>query len=105
MKKVLYIAPAFLVCLFVGIIGLLFGFEGFQPVAWGYVICALAGSILLCKKHWWGGLIGALSGVIVIWEYQNTGGAMMVLNTLPIGIGLLIYYLSMALVCFWGQRK
>lgn len=100
MKKVLYIAPAFLVCLFVGIIGLLFGFEGFQPMAWGYVICALAGSILLCKKHWWGGLIGALSGGLVIWESVSAAA-----NTLPLGIGFVVYYLVMALLCARDRKS
>ena len=105
MKKVLYITPAFAVCLFVGSIGLLLGFGGFAPMAWGYVICSVAGSVLLCQNRWWGGLVGALSGGIVLWEYGSAGGAGMVINTLPIGIGFLVYYLVMALVCFCGKRK
>lgn len=103
MKKILYVTPALAVCLFVGSIGLLFGFGGLAPTAWGYVLCSVAGSVLLCQNRWWGGLVGALSGGIVLWEAVRAAGAGM--GTVPIGIGFVVYYLVMALVCGHGRNK
>lgn len=100
MKKILYLTPAFAVCLFVGSIGLLFGFGGLAPTAWGYVICSVAGSALLCTHRWWGGLIGALSGGLVIWESVSAAA-----NTLPLGIGFVVYYLVMALLCARDRKS
>lgn len=99
MKKMLYLAPAFVVSMFIGTIGLLFGFSGFLPVAWGYLVFSVLGSVLLCMNKWWGGLVGAVMGGLVIYEYMEYT-AWMVLNTLPIGITFLTYYLVMSLICY-----
>ncbi|MBP3683696.1 MAG: hypothetical protein J6J12_01870 [Oscillospiraceae bacterium] len=103
MKKLLYIAPAFIVCMFVGTIGLLFGFGGFNPTAWAYLACSMAGSALLCMGRPWGGLIGAVTGGIIIWErLENSAG--MVMDTMPIGVAFAAYYLIMALVCLKSRK-
>ena len=99
MKKLLYIAPAFIVCMFIGTIGLLFGFGGFEPVAWGYLAFSVLGSALLCGGKWWGGIAGAVTGGLILWE-NWTYNADMVLNTIPIGVAFLVYYLAMSLICF-----
>ena len=104
MKKMLYIAPAFIVCMFIGTIGLLFGFSGFEPVAWGYLFFSVLGSTLLCKGKWWGGLVGAIMGALVLWGNRNDN-ADMVMNTRPIGIVFLAYYLLMAVVCLKNRRS
>lgn len=103
MKKVLYIAPAFVVCMFIGTIGLLFGFGGFQPIAWGYLMFCVLGTVLLCCNKWWGGLVGAVAGGIVIWERLEYA-AYMVLDTMTIGVAFLIYYLIMGLICYRTNR-
>lgn len=104
MKKVLYIMPAFVVCMFIGTIGLLFGFGGFEPIAWGYLIFSVFGSVLLSMNKWWGGLVGAVMGGLVIWERLEYA-AYMVLDTMPIGIVFLVYYLLMGLISYKENRK
>ena len=95
MKKLLYIAPAFVVCMFIGTIGLLLGFNAFAPAAWGYVICSVLGSLLLCKGKWWGGIVGAGLGILMILNAMLSGAGV----TRVIGLIFLVYYLVMALVC------
>ena len=104
MKKILYITPAFAVCMFIGSIGLLFGFGGFQPIAWAYLLFSVLGSALLCMNKWWGGLAGAVMGGLVIWERLEYS-AYMVLDTMPIGIAFLVYYLLMGLLCLRSRAE
>ena len=96
MKKVLYITPAFAVCMFMGTIGLLFGFGNFAVTAWGYLLFSLLGTSLLCKGRWWGGIVGAFVGVLVL--IQNMEAA-------SLGAVFSVYYLIMALVCFRANKK
>ena len=103
MKKMLYIAPAFVVCMFIGTLGLLFGFGEFEILTWGYVLCSLMGTVLLCKGKWWGGLVGAIMGALIIWKDLasfDTG-----VRTWDLGIFFLLYYLVMAIVCYRSGKK
>lgn len=104
MKKVLYAAPAFIVCMFIGTIGILFGFGGFKPIAWAYLVFSVLGSALLVMNKWWGCIPGAVFGGLIIWERLEYS-AYMVIDTMPIGVVFLIYYLAMGLVCYKSNRK
>ena len=95
MKKLLYSMPAFIVCMFIGTIALLVGFGTLTLTAWGYVLCSVLGSTFLWKGKWWGGIVGAGMGVLMILDAMLSGAA----ATRIIGLVFLVYYLVMALVC------
>lgn len=104
MKKIFYIIPAFVVCTAFGWIGLIFGFGNFDPIAWGYLFFSVLGSALLCMKKWWGGFVGAMTGGLILWHEYMMDSYAVVVSAVPLGIGVLVYYLVMLLVCYKANQ-
>ena len=102
MKKVLYITPAFAVCMTIGTLGLLFGFGEFTLTTWAYLLFSVLGSVLLCMKKWWGCFAGGITGGLIIWmDILDVSGGV---STAALGIGFLVYYGIMGLICYKLDR-
>lgn len=111
MKKVLYSLPAVLICLIYGF--LLFILEGtfdavidaVRSVVILYILLPVIGSALLVKNKWWGSLLGAAMGVLLIWHNLQYTGHQHVNIDLPLGVGLIVYYIVCGIVCGLTNRK
>lgn len=111
MKKVLYSLPAVLICLIYGF--LLFALEGtfdavidaLHSVVLLYILLPVVGSVLLVKNKWWGSLVGAAMGLLLIWNNLQYTGHQHVNIDLPLGIVFIVYYLACGILCGLTNRK
>ena len=100
MKKFLYIMPAVLFCMLYGLLAALAGgVNGFQPIAFVYIILPILAGILLRKDKWWGCLLGIAMGGILLYSGRNMTVAFIA------GLILVAYYIVMGLICAASQKK
>ena len=105
MKKFLYIMPAVLICmLYTLLTALAGGIGGFQPIAFVYILCPIAAGVLLRKDKWWGCLFGIAMGAVLLYMGSQANGQHIDIER-PVGIGFLVYYAAMGLVCAAAQKK
>ena len=105
MKKYLYIMPAVLICMLYGLLAALAGgIGGFQPIAFVYILLPILSGIFLRKGKWWGCLFGMAMGGILLYMGSQTNGQHIDMER-PMGIGFLVYYAAMGLVCAASQKK
>lgn len=102
--KLLYSFPAFLYCGFLTFVGFGVGFGGFQMEAWIYVFLLISAAILLSMKKWWGAIPGMAVGSIVMYLFETTN-AHQHINVTPLGIGILVYFGFMGMICYKLNRK
>ncbi len=96
MKKILYLTPAVVVCLFYGLMAILVGgIGGFQPIALLYMGLPVISSVLLVKGKWRGGYVGMVMGLVLMGRCLNDGNTVL----LVFGIALAVYYAAMAVLC------
>ena len=99
MKKVLYTAPAIVICMIYGMLALLAGgFASFQTRAWLMILMPVASAVLLLAGRWWGCFPGMILGGLLIVVGGN--GIAMVFS----GI-VLLYYIVMGVLCGKDTRK
>ena len=96
--KFLYSFPALLYGGLVATIGFTAGFGAFQAEAWIYLIFLTAAAVLLSMKKWWGAVPGMTVGGIVIYLFENSS-AHQHINATPLGIGIVLYFAAMAIIC------
>lgn len=101
--KLLYSFPALLYCGLIATIGIDVGLGGFQMEAWVYVCLLIAAAVLLCMKKWWGSIPGMLVGGIVIYLFE-TSHVHHHINETPLGIGLILYFAAMGVICYKLSR-
>ncbi len=102
MKKILYFIPAILVmilCLFVAFTDGL----SFDSNAWVYVVLPILAGAILSLNKWWGGLFGMATGAMII--YASTQGEIHIINEMPIGIVVCIYYAIMGYVAYKDKKN
>ena len=105
MKKFLYIMPAVLICMLYALLAALVGgIGGFQPIAFVYILLPLLAGILLRKDKWWGCLFGIAMGAVLLHMGSRHTGQVMDLER-PMGMGFIVYYAAMGLVCATSQKK
>lgn len=80
---ILYAFPAFLYICFMVIVGL----GSVAPMAWLYTAFFTVAAVLLSKGRWWGSIPGMGAGALM--AFQN-----------PMGIGLIVYYAVLGIVCY-----
>jgi len=99
MKKFLYIMPAVLILMLYTLLTALAGsVAGFQPIAFAYIGLPLIAGILLRKDKWWGCLFGMAMGAVLLYMGSQASGQVIDIER-PMGIGFLVYYAAMGLVC------
>jgi len=105
MKKFLYILPAVLICMLYALLtALAGGISGFQPIAFVYIILPILAGVLLRKGKWWGCLFGMTMGLLLLYMGSQANGQTIDIER-PMGIGFLVYYAAMGLVCAASKKK
>ena len=105
MKKYLYIMPAVLICMLYGLLAALAGgVNGFQPIAFVYILLPILAGVFLRKGKWWGCLFGMLMGGILLYMGSQANGQHIDIER-PLGIGFLLYYAAMGIVCAVPRTK
>lgn len=100
MRKLYFFIPAIFSTVFTVVIGLLIG--GAVPLWYAWVLLMWGSGILLSKGAVWGSILGILPGIHII--YMSTQYTGQVINELPIGLVLVVYYLICGIVV-WKQKK
>lgn len=104
MRKLLYFLPSALILLIYGFILLAVAgtfdaaLDMVQSVVVLYILLPVCGSVLLSKGKWWGGLVGAAMGLLLVWNNLQYSGHQHIDVDIPIGIFIMIYYLTCGLV-------
>ena len=107
MRKLLYFLPSAVILLIYGIIFLAAGgtfdaaVDMVQSVVVLYILLPLCGSILLSHGKWWGGLVGAAMGLLLVWNYLQYSGHQHINVDIPIAVFVMVYYL----ICGLAERK
>lgn len=105
MRKVLYALPALLYCGAVAVFVTQLGFDGsLKPVTWVYALLLLSAAAILCMNRWWGSIPGAAVGAIIIYLFE-TSHIHHHINETPIGIGIIVYFALMGLLCYKTKKK
>ena len=105
MKKYLYIMPAVLICMLYALLAALAGgIGGFQPIAFAYIILPILAGVFLRKDKWWGCFFGIAMGGILLYMGSQYSGQHIDIEQ-PMGIGFLVYYAIMGLVCGASLKK
>ena len=91
MKKLIFFLPAILFSLIYGA-AILSSAGSVMPPAYIWIALFIISGVLLMKGQWWGGLIGALPGIHMI--YMSTVNTGQIINIeLPLGIVVIIFEL------------
>lgn len=102
--KFLYAIPALLSCGLVATIGFDVGFGSLEPEAWGYVALLITAAVLLSMNKWWGSIFGMIVGGIVMY-LSETANSHQHMNVTPLGIGIILYFAAMGLICCKFYKK
>ena len=101
--KILYSFPAFLYYGFMTLIGMSLGIGSFEPEAWIYAFLLLMAAVLLSKNKWWGCVPGMAVGGIIVYLFETTS-AHQHINITPLGIGIVLYFAAMGVICYKLSR-
>lgn len=102
MSKIVFYIPAI-------IVGMLSGFMLFVPkfeVSWyafAWIALFIVSGVLLSKGLFWGGFFGLLPAIHTI--YLSTIDTGQIINELPIGIVLAVFYLACGAFVFIKSRR
>lgn len=102
MTKILYYIPAIIFTLLYGLLAMS-GIAVIVPIAIIWLVLFFASGILLSKNLFWGALLGALPAIHMI--YMGTRETGQIINEIPIGITILIYYIICGGVVFYKSKK
>lgn len=102
MKKLLLFIPAIVFSIFFIWSVLSFGLS-FSPVIFVWLALFLAGGIFLNKGKFWGGFLGLLPGIHLI--YMGTKDTGQIINEMPIGIIILVFYFFAGSFVFYKSKK
>lgn len=89
MKKILYYIPAIIFTVFYGAVAI-YDIGIISPVVAVWLVMFLMAGILLNKDMFWGGFLGALPAIHLI--YMGTQETGQIINEMPIGIIVLLFY-------------
>lgn len=102
MKKILFYIPTIIFSIFFSWSIISFGIS-FSPVIFVWLTLFLAGGILLSKGEFWGGFLGLLPGIHLI--YMGTQDTGQIVNEMPIGIIVLVFYFVCGSFIFYKSKK
>lgn len=102
MKNILFYIPAIIFSIFFTWSIIYFAFS-FSPIIFAWLALFLAGGILLNKGKFWGGFLGLLPGIH--WIYMGTQDTGQIVNEMPIGIIISIFYIVCGSFIFYKSKK
>ena len=103
MKKVVYFIPAMLFTVLYGLLIVVGGFGAMPPIIAVWLILFFIGGVLLSKNMFWGSLLGALPAIH--WIYMGTQETGQIVNEMPMGIVVLIFYIICGGFVFYKGKK
>lgn len=102
--KIIFYIPAILTTVFFAWVGSSLGFSSISPMALVWIALYVVAGVLLSKRIFWGGLIGVLPGIYLM--YMSTKDTGQVINIeKPLGVCLLIFYVLCSGVVFFKKIK
>lgn len=103
MKKIVYNMPAIIFTVFYGSVVAGGGIGIISPIVIVWLVLFFIGGILLSKNVFWGSLLGALPAISLI--YMGTKETGQIINEMPIGIIILIFYIICGGYVFYKSKK
>lgn len=101
MKKILFYVPAIIFTVFYGTVAI-YDIGTISPIVAVWLVMFLTGGILLDKDIFWGGFLGALPAIHLI--YMGTQETGQIINEMPIGIFALIFYFVCGSYVFYKSK-
>ena len=102
MKKIIFYLPAIIFTVLYGILAV--GDVGeISPIVIIWLALLFASGFILNKKYFWGGLLGILPGIHMI--YMGTVESAQIFNEMPIGGILIIFYIICAYYVFTKNKQ
>lgn len=102
MKKIILYIPAIIFSIYFSWVIIYFGIS-YSPVIFVWLALFLAGGVLLSKGKCWGGFLGLLPGIH--WIYMGTQETGQIVNEMPIGIIVSIFYLICSSYIFYKSKQ
>jgi hypothetical protein len=102
MRRVLFYIPFIL-------FGMLYGFAAssgigaISPIAIVWLVLFFMSGFTLSRNFYWGSLLGILPAISLI--YMGTRDTGQIINEMPIGIIVLIYYIICGIVAYVNNKK
>lgn len=104
MKKTVFYMPAILFAILLGWVAISLGIGSISPIGLVWIALFLVGGFLLGKDKFWGGILGILPGIHMI--YMSTKDTGQVINIeLPLGIIILIFYILCSVFVLYKENK
>lgn len=103
MKKIVFYIPAIIFTFFFGWVAIRASIGSISPAAAVWLVLFSISGILLSKKMFWGSLLGALPAIHMI--YMGATQYRQVINELPIGVIVLIFYIICGSFVFYKNKK
>lgn len=100
MRKIIYFAPFIAYVLFILWASGLFGFNSLEVSAWIFGIMLFVSSFMLSRKIYYGGIIGMIPAVYLIYAGENSKTGI----EKSIGFVLLLFYL-LSIYSVWREKK
>lgn len=100
MKKLICFIPTIFICVFYGIMELIFDLE---PIAYVWLFLIIFTGIAFIKDKWWGCISGILAGIWLIYMDIKVSGQ--VIKQWPLGLSICIYYLICGIVLFKAKKE
>jgi hypothetical protein len=102
-KKMVYYIPAIIFSLFLSLLIVGGGINIISPIAAVWLFLFITSGILLSKNMFWGCLLGALPAIHMI--YMGTQDTGQIINEIPIGIIVLVFYILCGGIVFYKSKK
>ncbi len=102
MKKVLYFIPAIIVVATLMFVAVTDGLS-FNADVWLSLASLIIAGVVLTLNKWWGCLFGAVIGIIII--YSGTQEHGQIINEIPIGVIVCLFYALMGYVCYKSTKQ
>ncbi|WMJ90136.1 hypothetical protein [Anaerocolumna sp. MB42-C2] len=103
MRKIVYYIPTIIFSFFYSLVVIGGGISIISPVAAVWLVLFLTSGILLSKNIFWGSLLGALPAIHMI--YMGTQETGQIINEIPIGIIVLVFYIICGSFVFFKNKK
>jgi hypothetical protein len=100
MKKIVFYIPAILLAVLLAITSRM---GSTSPIVFVWITLFLVCGFLLSKDKFWGGILGMLPGIH--WIYMGTKYTGQIINELPLGIIILIFYILCSGFVFYKEKK
>lgn len=103
MNKTIFYIPAILFIILYGWL-VIIAAGAISPIVFAWIALFLVGGVLLGRGKFWGGFLGMLPGIYLI--YMSTKDTGQVINIeLPLGIIVVIFYVFCSSFVFWKEKK